>query len=245
VSFIPVLNLIPINRVAADRFAYLGVPLFCLVVGWGLNLLMEYIRKSYPEKARLAPLVFVAIAILFASITMRQNTYWKDNVALWSHCVDRSPGNRYAHYNLGKELEKLGHLDEAEVHYLVVLEKEPDNVKVLVNLSHCYIGQRKFDAALRTIKRALELDPENAFAYNNLGTYWFLKGDYNQAIQYYKKAFEIDSTDAQSLFNIGFCLEKQGRKDEAISYYKKSLEINPTYKKPRERLEELNKRSKK
>ncbi len=52
--------------------------------------------------------------------------------------VQKNPGNVYAHMVLGLGGKKSGQFDKAIEHFIVVVEKQPENVEGLINLAECY-----------------------------------------------------------------------------------------------------------
>ena len=63
------------------------------------------------------------------------------------------------HYNLGNVLAPLGELDEAEKHYRICLQKQPDFAPAWKNLATVLFGQHRHDEEMRCYEKALLLNP--------------------------------------------------------------------------------------
>lgn len=76
--------------------------------------------------------------------------------------------------------------------YERILEFEPDDINLRLELGVLYGKAGLLDKAEKEFLRALERDRENFIAHNNLGNVYYLKGLFDQAILEYSKSLEVN-----------------------------------------------------
>src|SRR5208337_3676160 len=73
------------------------------------------------------------------------------------------------------------------------LEKYPDNLKILYNLSKNYFRVNNFNKAIQTIEQYLVRDNKNKYAYYICGAAYYQMMDYKTAIEQFNVALFIDT----------------------------------------------------
>lgn len=99
ISLLPVMNIIPIKILIAERFLYLPIIGFALAIAVLLRFLYCSLRKKTFGLYAI-PLLQALIIFLCASLTIAQNTVWTNTVTLYTRVVKIYPDNFRAHYNL-------------------------------------------------------------------------------------------------------------------------------------------------
>jgi len=184
----------------------------------------RYIKHKWSGVA----LVLVA-AIVFSFWTYQRNSVWKDPVALWSDCVEKSPQKSRPHNNLGAALDEQDRTEEAIEHYLQALRIKPDNEKAHNNLGNALDKQGHTEEAVEHYLQALRIKPDFEKALNNLGTALEKQGRTEEAIEHYLQALRIKPDYVDAHYNLGLALYKQGRTEEAIEHYLQALSIEPEF----------------
>jgi len=108
---VPVSNLFPIYRAAADRYMYLPMAGVALAVGWLLDGPWLAARPRLREKALIAAMA--AVALLGYGCIERQKV-WASPLALWEDTFRKHPLAYTAASGLGEALRDVGRLPEAE-----------------------------------------------------------------------------------------------------------------------------------
>jgi len=108
---VPVSNLFPIYRAAADRYMYLPMAGVALAVGWLLDGPWLAARPRLREKALIAAMA--AVALLGYGCIERQKV-WANPLALWEDTFRKHPLAYTAASGLGEALRDVGRLPEAE-----------------------------------------------------------------------------------------------------------------------------------
>lgn len=117
VSLLPVLNIVPIKIVIAERFLYLPLVGFCIVFTSTLYKIFTTINSFR--------IIGGVIICLFLTLTIQRNYVWGNEYSLWSDTIKKSPGNPRAHYGLGMAYAYKGMMDEAVKEYKKSIELAP------------------------------------------------------------------------------------------------------------------------
>jgi len=113
--------------------------------------------------------------------------------------------------------------------YNRILQYEPRNVNVLVELARQYEAMNRPEEAIKLYTRAVEINPKFAIPYNNLGLIYHKMGKDDIAIKYYEKSIELDPDFSIALNNLAGAYRLRGRTAEAIGMYEKAIKANPNF----------------
>ena len=155
-----------------------------------------------------------------------------------------------AHANLGIAYLDIEYYEQAQDHLLTAfklnenLDDDEDlnmkeyQIKILINLSKCYLETDKLDAAFQISTRSLKMNKtlfgdshiSNADIYYVLAKIYTKKKNYNVAIEnlermfnIYKNKFGVESEKSAKIWmEMGQIKELSEKLDEAINYYRKS-----------------------
>jgi len=108
---VPVSNLFPIYRAAADRYMYLPTAGVALAAGWLLDGAWLAARPRLREKAIIVAMAGVA-ALGFACVERQR--VWANSLALWEDTFRKNPVAYTAASGLGDALREAGRLSDAE-----------------------------------------------------------------------------------------------------------------------------------
>ncbi len=105
VFYLPVSNILPVSYLLADRYMYLCLP--------GVGLLLACLLQKFQSKRLEA--FCIMLLLVFAILTVVQNSYWKDEHTLWRHAVRVNPESTWVQetvalsYLLSNQFEKARH----------------------------------------------------------------------------------------------------------------------------------------
>ncbi len=223
ITLLPVTNIIPIGELIAERFLYIPLISFSLLIGAGTDY---FFNRFQLRLARGAGALFLAVLLAFYSLlTISRNYDWKDAFTLWKATIYTMPASSVAHNNLGVEYSKREQYVDAIVEYKKAIELSPAYSHALTNLGDAYLKTGLTDEAIDFYKKAIKAEPDFATAYNNLGYAYFEKGLYKEALIEYRKAVELNSKDPLFYNNMGNLYASMKRFDDAVNEYKKALAI--------------------
>ncbi|HRZ87450.1 MAG TPA: tetratricopeptide repeat protein, partial [bacterium] len=120
IGLLPVSNLFRLNAYLAEHWLYVPSIGFFLVIAAFFNGTFE---KAAHKKAVVA--AFCCLLVCFSCLTVLQNRYWKDPIALFTRTLLYSPGNHHVYNNLGIAYGKKGLEQDAEAMFRKAIEANP------------------------------------------------------------------------------------------------------------------------
>ncbi len=188
-TLVPVIGLVQVGAQSmADRYTYVPLIGLFVIVAWGCNeLLMRYSARRYRQSAAVAAIVVLA---LFAALCLRQVSFWRDELTLYSRAIEVTKDNYLAHYNYGNALINVGRLDEAREQCETTLALKPRHGSSHANLGRILVMQGRCTEALPSLLRAIEYSEDDAriwyelaFCEHRLNMLEAASVHYQQAIQ--------------------------------------------------------------
>ena len=154
---LPVANLIPIYRAAADRYLYLPMAGVAIVVACLLDAPWLIGRKTLRQ--RILAGCMVVVAILGMACIERQ-TVWTNSLALWDDSYRKNPGSVTTATGLGEALREAGRLPEAEqfTREAIRLSKS-ERGEAWATLALILDTQGRVTDSAAALAKALELEP--------------------------------------------------------------------------------------
>lgn len=225
----PLLPVLYVPVLGENRFAerYLYLPSFGYVMF--IALFIDRIRSNRPKWTLALNMGLWVWIGLYASGTISRNPDWKNDYALWTDTVRKSPDGAIPHNELGNAYASKGATDKAMEHYRMALILKPHNAEAHNNLGLAYSSKGDTDRAIEYYQEALRLRPGSASAHNNLGLVYSSKGDIDTAIEHFQEALRLHPTSPGIHNNLGNVYESKGWTDRAFQHYQKALELDPDY----------------
>lgn len=136
-----------------------------------------------------------------------------------AQAYSNSSGGGNATKFLQEEVKKL----EAE------LEKDPNNILILVKLGE-YYGKNLRDLvnSRKYLEMAAVIAPENPDVMQKLGVVYAMSGEPQKAIEVFMKALEKNPKNPHILMNIGIAYKNLGDEATAVKYLNQAFEIDPS-----------------
>jgi Tfp pilus assembly protein PilF len=226
-TLIPVIGLVQVgNQAMADRYTYIPLIGFFIIVSWGVSDLS--IKWRYRKIILGIPAVIILSAMVVC--TACQLTYWKNGITLFEHAIEVTENNYKAQNNLGTAFG-LVDLDKAVFHYKEALKIKPDYVTALNNLGTALLKKENYDEAVVYFNKVLKINPQKTDARMDLANIFFLQAKPEKAISQYKEILKTDPENANAHYNLAYMLSAQKKIDQAEHHYKETLRINPNHEK--------------
>lgn len=224
-------SLIPIVDVIFEHRVYL--PSF----GAFLSFAVAVSLISWRRQRRVWAGALILIMAVLSVATYKRNTIWRDDLALWSDTVEKSPLKARPHYNLGNSFYLRGRTKEALKEFRTAIQVNPEYADAYLNLGVAYASLGVEDGAERALRKAIQLKPYDAESYYNLGLLYSNRKMGHLAIEQYKKAVSLNPESANIHNNLGIALAEAGRIDEAIHQFLRGLRFHPEDRELRKNLE--------
>src|SRR3989339_2116670 len=254
ITLLPVLGIVPIGNIMAERYLYLPIAGFCGIAG-------SIVTNSVFRKK--GAIIFGIILFSMQIGVIWRNGVWQNDTTLWFYTYQREPnsaracsnlGNTYfknrqyeaairmykksltlpysypfIHFNLGATYEKVGLVDKAIEEYKASISRNNDNTLAFNNLGTVYDKQGLYDLAIEAYNNALTNNPYSPITHNNLGNTYEHIGNQEKAMAEYTAALKIDNNYADAHNNLGAMYLKKGVMDKAIDELKKATQLKPEH----------------
>jgi protein O-mannosyl-transferase len=192
VTMLPVLNvgIFPPDRIVQDRYAFLPSLGFCALVGMGFWVLFERSSNNLPARR----ILFVAIAIIMialSGLTVRQNTYWHDDLALWTRAFSLYPNLDVTQCGYAGSLLAAGKQEEAAMRYQFILEQKNGNsVCSCQGLGLYYANKGDLDQSINFYEKSIKLPggDKSPLTFMRLALVYSRKGENDKAIEILSRA---------------------------------------------------------
>ena len=227
ITLVPVYNLIEIYHPLAERYLYLPIIGFCLVVAVAVDAAAKrWFAK--PFAGNVATLIPVIVIIsLYSVATITRNPVWQNNFVLWSTTVQSSPDSLVARGGLGMAYLNRGMLEEAAEQFEISIQLNPADHKSYYNRGLVYHKKGDLKKALEYFNRSVRLNPKSVKAHYNLATIYLQQRLWDQAIRHYAKVNALDPEIAMAHYNLGMAYAMQGKLNPAVSAWQKVLQLDP------------------
>ena len=223
------------TEVGAERRMYLPLTaIIVLIVLLGHFLLERLTRRlTKSPNTRLAPTVRIALVIALAALsgwaTLRRNTDYHSEIAIWQSAIKATPNNMRAYTNLGNVYQTAGQIDQAVTCYRRALEIFPDLAPAHNNLGLILRSQGKLDQAVSHFRHAVDYRADFAAARQNLADTLRFQGKLDQAHRQYAQLLQIEPGNISARCDLAGVLAVQGKTDQAINIYHQILRTHPQY----------------
>jgi len=222
VTILPVCQIFPHHELLAEHYLYLPIVGISLVIGYGMNSVMEGYRFR-----RWLIGTFVLVIIIFGVRVADRNRDWRDGFTFWYKTVKTVPQCARALDNLGVEYYNLKKYREAVTYHERAIKLKPDYAIAYYNLGNAYNHSGLCDKAITLYQESIRLNPDNLRAYNNLGVAYKNCKLYEDAFDMYMKVLEKDPNNQSAINNVGALLNTLQRYRLALPYCEKAVALNP------------------
>jgi len=176
---------IQISWFVAERYTYLTVFFVSIFISMFLYKLRE--KFSYLGEALL---VFYVTFLFF--ITFNRFYAWDDSIVLWERNVQVAPDSYRVRNNLAENYSKVGRFEDAEIHYIEAVKRNPEFNDAYLNLANNFLRQNKLKEAEELYKFLLSRNFQVQNMLSGLAILTANRGSFSESYAYINKALEID-----------------------------------------------------
>ncbi|HUN54594.1 MAG TPA: tetratricopeptide repeat protein [Smithella sp.] len=222
-TLVPVIGIVQVgDQALADRYAYVPLVGLFIMLTWGA---FDIIKKHF--SSRIILIISLLIITGLAIAAHRQVKYWQNTFTLFSHALDVTQNNAFAHSSVAGQLLMQNKVDEAMRHCEIALKLNPHSYNTLVRIARAYSMRGEKDKAIDALQQAIQVQPGYVKAYDDLYVILMQMGRGKEALQEYRKAADINGDNPDIHFNFGNALAMHGAYDEAIEQFKKVIQLRP------------------
>jgi len=262
ITLAPVLNVIPLIHEYSwiaifEHFVYLpsvGFFLFVFITG------EFYWRRFFKIHSRRLGLVSTAlVVIVLGGWTIRQNTFWRNEIVLFERAVRYEPDLGRLRLLLGKAYYFAGKNTKASRQLSTALTIMQDYFtktrfnkarsfyeyflkEIYFVLGHVRERQGDYRDALEMYRRALIYGLRDTRLHNNIGVNLIRLNEYERAMVHFRAAIQLNPLDIAAINNLAICLIETGQRDEARRLLEQAVRLNGDYVPARQNLRRLEQR---
>jgi tetratricopeptide (TPR) repeat protein len=216
----PTSSIIPSADAAFEHRLYLPMLAF--------SLFAATLLSRIPLRTLVAGLSLTVLAI----VTVRRETVWSSDIALWEDTVQKAPGKARVWFNLGGAY-LVTNPDKARAAFLRALELQPHFTEALYDLGIIEQGKSNWNMALAYYGRAVEEQPAYWSAWNNIANTLFAMGQHDRALEYFEKTLRLNPDYWPAQYNIAIVHFMRGRYADAVPRLKIVLDWRPDFREAR------------
>jgi len=221
VTIAPTLQVATFSRAFdyADRFMYLpSIGLFL-----GLVLVLGQARMSQAFKGAIFILVLGGLSVIAHAHCMS----WSDDSSFWRAIIERYPGTKLAHNNLGVTLVKKEKNTEGGIEeFQTALRIDPNFSSSLDAMGALLITKGEVEKGKDMYFKSLRQDPKDTVALFNLAQLAMEMGDFVEARVYLRHAILVDPDNSVFYCNLGAAAYKANDLREAAEVFQKCVELD-------------------
>lgn len=217
--------------IMADRYVYLPVIGFALLIAWGANVL----TKNKPALRTAAWAGLGAYLLLLTVMTWQRAQVWKNSFTVFSDVIEKgklerdkvNPFLALAYNNRGIARKNSGDLQGAMADYEQAIAVNPNFHRAWLNRANIRFNAGQYAAAIPDYDKTLELDPRQAKAYSNRGAAYAALNQVEKALPDLNRAIELDPNFTDALSNRALVLYNAGQFEKALADIEQYLRIKP------------------
>ncbi|GEM_PF-1811491 len=218
---IPILGLYPIENFFANRYVYLPLFGFSIIIVRGCFLLIH----NYHELVT----VLVTLILSISLFSLAGKSYFSSDEVFAQKLVNDSSYNYKALNYLGTISQQNRDLETAQLYYEESVAVNPNYYEGCYNLSSIHLINKEFEQAHKYAVRLTRMNSYRSDGYRLLGDIMLAQNNDEGAVQYYSRAIEKNRFDLDARNNLGTLLEAKGLLDEAGRMYSSVLELSPNF----------------
>lgn len=133
-----------------------------------------------------------------------------------------------AHVNIARLMDERGLSAEAERHYRLALEFNPESVEALIGYGNLLTYAERMDEAIASYRRAIEIEPRAVIARYNLAMRLSHRDENTEAELQLREALRQVPYYVDAMDGLGRILSLQDRHEEAVAQYRTVLRYDPS-----------------
>ncbi|MBK8967738.1 MAG: tetratricopeptide repeat protein [Lewinellaceae bacterium] len=224
IYLLPLSVMLPFRTVGSfelrsDRYVYIS----CL----GLFLLLALLVEKLKPAQRYG--ILAGIVAVLGVLSFQQTKVWKDGIALFSNCVEKTPEAALCQCNLAYSELLSYKFDEAAYHYSEALKYDPNTVEAYNGRGQAYFNLKKIPEALDDFTNAIQAGLVSPKLFLNRGKCLVMLNRPQEAIPDLNRSIELEAQAPEAFYFRAVAHEKSGMPDRALQDYTRAVELNPNY----------------
>jgi protein O-mannosyl-transferase len=222
-----------------DRYTYVasaGFVMLLILIGRSL------IGTPQPRRSSRAAIAVTTVTLLFASLTIYNQTYWANELLLFTHAVKIAPNNFAANLNLGSVYEHRGDIESLNIArglFLKLATANPNDAAANYNLGHTEFELQDYVNAETHLNRAIKADPRHGPWWMHFAGVELRLGKPAEAENAAREAIRLSPTEREFHSALGAILLTASKPSDAEQEFTLELQLHPDSESAREGLARL------
>jgi len=223
---LPVLDLpsLTMGDIVHDRYLYLPSVGYVLLIALALREIEQLVASRTVWVSLVGA---AAIALLFAVLTITQQTQWTNDVELYTRGMKSAPDNLTVRDNLANALLAANHPEQAIPMYIEVLRRNPNFWRSNYNLGLAYYKTGNPTAAEDYLQKAIRIDPSDSDEFIYLAVVELQSKKFAEADQNARQAIARNPRAQGYHFILGLIEEALGDRNAALAALKTEVTEHP------------------
>jgi len=225
VALLPVVNIVPIGTLTAERALFLPSVGFCFFLAAVGGYFLKPDKSLFKTDRNLNILIIFSIVLVFYTIRSIDRTAdWRTAFSFWQSELSLHPNSAAAHNSLGWAFYNIGDRQNAKKEFRNAIESEPGHKWAHYNLAKLLIDEGNYREARDVLQDAARLGAGTKAAnYVTIGTLYYDMNNTALAEEFFEKAIEAYPYNATALFELGnFALQRKEH-EQAVEYFDRAL----------------------
>ena len=227
ITLLPILNIVSIKTLEAERFLYLPSIGFCLLISYMASMLGEKFDKPVMGKAGgIAIMLSCLLIIGYSSKTIVRARDWKDESTISRKTLEANSNRAWAILASGINfIDRENYIAAAELLKSGVASCScSTHQKIRVVLGECYLKMGRYEEAIGQLNEVIKAGTFSVMARNFMGVAYANLKKYDEAEKHFTAALKEDPGYLKARLNLGRLYEMKGDHGKAIKEYEKALE---------------------
>jgi tetratricopeptide (TPR) repeat protein len=207
----------------ADRYSY--------IPGIGLTFALVYFISELVSKKRslqiFTGILSAAVIVAMVITSLKQISYWKNNVDLMTHSNAVIPDDFLAKSSLSMDDTASGKIADAIALAKSAVDLVPGNQEAHHALAKALVADNQPGPALKEYVTAIHLDPQHPGLRVELGWLLARQNRLADAVKQFQKAVDLDPDYIEARHCLAGAFEAQGK--DAIAQWEIVVEQDPSY----------------
>lgn len=203
----------------SDRYVYIS--------SLGLFLLLSLLVEKLKPAQRYG--VLAGIVVVLSVLSFQQTKVWKDGIALFSNCVEKTPEAALCQCNLAYSELLSFKFEESAYHYSEALKYDPNTVEAYNGRGQAYFNLKKIPEALDDFTNAIQAGLVSPKLFLNRGKCLVMLNRPQEAIPDLDRSLDLEPQAPEVFYFRAVANEKSGKPDRALEDYNRAVELKPNY----------------